>query len=171
MMEWGHDINQPGKEPISILATHIAHLLIHRTFAAAGTTGVFPGQIALLHQMHNTPGLSQKELGERMHIRPSTITVLLRRMEKAGLIERRKDEFNQRIIRVYMTEKSEELFRRISQVTIEIESTVLLGFTQEERHKFREYMLRARHNLEPDRKPGDFCRDETINPRKGSRTC
>lgn len=163
----------PEEEPMSMLTAQVAHLLFHRMFAATGATGVYPGQFVLLQHLSDTPGLSQKELGEKMHIRPSTITVLLRRMEKADLIERRRDENNQRMIRVYMTKKSEDVFLRITRVTKEIETDMLLNFSPGERHQFREYLLRARHNLVPGQEPDGPGLDGAIrcNPRKGNHTC
>ncbi|WP_159448097.1 MarR family winged helix-turn-helix transcriptional regulator [Papillibacter cinnamivorans] len=173
MIEGVCEKRRPEEEPMSMLAAQVAHLLFHRMFAAAGATGVYPGQFVLLQHLSDTPGLSQKELGEKMHIRPSTITVLLRRMEKAELIERRRDENNQRIIRVYMTKKSEDVFLRVMQVTKEIETAMLLDFSQGERHQFREYLQRARSNLASGQEPFENGPDGPIpcHSRKGNHTC
>lgn len=48
--------------------------------------------------------LSQKELGEKMNIKESTVARLIDRMEKEGYIERIKDNEDRRITYLYLSE-------------------------------------------------------------------
>ena len=67
--------------------------------------GVYPGQIPVLYRIVQKEGSSQKEIADFLHIKPPTVNVTISRLEKAGLVCRRQDEKDQRISRIYMTEK------------------------------------------------------------------
>ena len=52
----------------------------------------------MLFALYKKDGQSQKDLAKQLNINPATITVMLTRMEKAGLLERRKDPDDQRVV-------------------------------------------------------------------------
>ncbi len=62
----------------------------------------------VLFIINDKPGIPQNKLAAKLHIQPGTMTVRLKRMEKAGLIERKADDTDARITRVYLTEKGDE---------------------------------------------------------------
>ena len=53
-------------------------------------------QYAALEALGTAPGASQRELGEELGLDRSTIADLVRRMESAGLLERRRDDGDRR---------------------------------------------------------------------------
>lgn len=75
--------------------------LLMRTMAGHGG---HPGQAGCLWALGAREGLSQRELAEMVHLAPPTVTAMLQKMEKAGLIERWDDEEDQRITRIRLTE-------------------------------------------------------------------
>ncbi|MGI6160829.1 MAG: MarR family winged helix-turn-helix transcriptional regulator [Christensenellales bacterium] len=78
----------------------------HRMLAEKlGTIELYPGQPPLLIKLKKHGGCSQKELSEDALVKPATITVMLSRMEKAGLVKRRVDSRDSRVSRTYLTEK------------------------------------------------------------------
>ncbi len=42
-----------------------------------------------------------KELADKRKVKASTTTVMIKRMEKAGLVERKQDEKDQRVSRIF----------------------------------------------------------------------
>lgn len=58
-------------------------------------------------------GLSQRELADFMHLKRATVTTMIRRMAAAGLIERRPDPCDQRIIRLFVSEKGKATDARV----------------------------------------------------------
>ena len=44
-------------------------------------------------------------LARNAHVRPSSVSEVLERLEKSGLIERRRDQKDRRVLRVYLTDK------------------------------------------------------------------
>src|SRR5579871_6148886 len=65
--------------------------------------GVTPGQYALLKVLWEDDGQSGAALGERLRLDSASVTGLLDRIEKAGLVERRADPQDRRINLVYLT--------------------------------------------------------------------
>ncbi len=64
--------------------------------------------------------LSVSELGERLALDSGTLTPLLKRLEEAGLVERRRDTDDERIVRVRLTRAGEKLEERARTVPTEL---------------------------------------------------
>src|SRR4051812_40018633 len=93
---------------------------------------LYPGQHTVLFALMNKDGLSQKELANILNIRSSTMTIMLKRMERTGLIERCPDEIDQRVSRAYIKEKGRQCGSAAKQVLGSIESKCSENFTTEE---------------------------------------
>lgn len=48
-------------------------------------------------------GMSQRELASVFHLSPPRVSMILRTLEESGAIERRVDESDRRIVRVFLT--------------------------------------------------------------------
>ena len=74
-----------------------------------GTTGP---QLWALKTISQNESLSLGELGRRMYLHPSTITGLIDRLEKKGLVERDRDQTDRRVIKLRLTSKGKGLVKR-----------------------------------------------------------
>ncbi|HRP08794.1 MAG TPA: MarR family transcriptional regulator [Gemmatimonadales bacterium] len=77
--------------------------------------GLHPGQDALLVEVCRNPGLRQSELADRLEVEPPTVTRMVRRMERGGLLERHSDPDDSRLVRIQPTQRArllEALVRR-----------------------------------------------------------
>jgi MarR family transcriptional regulator for hemolysin len=61
---------------------------------------------------------SQKELAAHMWIEPATLVAHLDRLERDGVVERRRDPDDRRVIRVVVTPAGAQLHARLQQVAI-----------------------------------------------------
>lgn len=59
---------------------------------------------------------SVKELGQELRLESNTLTPLLKRLQASALIERKRDADDERVVRVYLTEKGRALRERASDV-------------------------------------------------------
>lgn len=74
-----------------------------------------PGRAVMLLVLGSaSDGITQRQLAEVLHVSPPTVTVMLQKMEKSGLVERWTDEADQRLTRIRMTPKGRELAGPIS---------------------------------------------------------
>ena len=67
------------------------------------------GQDNVLTAIAQQPGITQKELAENLGIQPASVSELLMKLERKGLILREKDEHDRRSIRVRLTEDGQKL--------------------------------------------------------------
>ena len=65
---------------------------------------IHPAQASCLWVLSSNDGVSQTDLADLLRVSRPTITVMLQKMEAAGMVERRPDELDQRKIRIYLTE-------------------------------------------------------------------
>lgn len=72
--------------------------------------GLATSYVELLLLVYNEGGLSQKKLAERMNLAPSTITRFIRKLEKGGFIEKKK---NGRLIKITIPAEATEIMKRM----------------------------------------------------------
>lgn len=79
------------------------HRVSHRECHGRG--GLYHGQANLLLLIGQNDGASQRDLAELLDVRPSSMTEMLARLEQDGLIEKKQDDKDQRVMHIYLTEK------------------------------------------------------------------
>jgi DNA-binding MarR family transcriptional regulator len=80
----------------------------HRARLAAllAPHGIHAGQDVLLLAIWDEPGMRQAELALRLGVEPPTVTRMLQRLERSGMVERRSDPHDGRALRVHPTPRS-----------------------------------------------------------------
>ncbi len=81
--------------------------------------GLTRSQCVALYYIYLAGAINQKDLAKKMSIRESTMTGLLDRMERDGLIDRKLDEEDMRRKAISLSKKGEEKYGEITQVTEE----------------------------------------------------
>ncbi|MGG4453771.1 MarR family winged helix-turn-helix transcriptional regulator [Brevibacillus porteri] len=109
---------------------------------------VYPGQPILLMRLIEKDGMIQRELARKIGVKPATLTVMINRMAKSGLVERREDERDQRISRVYLTDKGRMATKHVKEVLRVIEENCFIGFSEEEKDVLRGLLDRMHSNLQ-----------------------
>ena len=94
---------------------------------------VSAGQTRLLYLLNQKEGRNQAELAKGLGVRPSSLTSMLNRMVKAGLLERRASDTDQRAQNIYLTDKGKGVSRKLSAITRFINERTLAGFRGEEK--------------------------------------
>ena len=98
-----------------------------------------------------------------LRIKPSTVSVSIERMEKNGLIVRKRDAMHPRIVKVYVTEKLRGCYRTFGEILEKNEKTIMKGFTEEEKEQLQGYLNRIFSNLEQgSKKSGGCCGQEEV---------
>jgi DNA-binding MarR family transcriptional regulator len=85
-------------------------LRLHRQLMAKTMAehGSHPGQAVCLRLLSSNDGITQRDLAEALHVGRATVSKMLRGMEQARLIERRPDDRDQRLVRVFLTASGRE---------------------------------------------------------------
>lgn len=108
--------------------------------------GLYPGQPQLLMGLMHHDGLSQRELAQRAHVRPATMTVMLQRMESAGLVERRADAQDMRVQRVYLNEAGRKAARAMRETMQRLSEGLFAGFDEAEEQQLLAMLERVGEN-------------------------
>lgn len=135
--------NSVGYQLVQTAKTHR-----QRLDAVLEEIGLHVGQELVLIELAKSTELGQSELANRLGVEPPTVTKTLRNLEKAGLVERFEDPDDARAQRVVLTDKGDELTDDIESVWGDIETSMLTGFTDEERLLLRRMLLQLRENLD-----------------------
>jgi DNA-binding MarR family transcriptional regulator len=117
---------------------HLAELRLH------------VGQEMVLIELFEQDGLRGGELAERLGVEPPTVTKMLRRLEKCGLVERRRDPRDARSFRVYLTGEGRSLEEPLTRCWERVEETTFAGMSVGERRTFRRLLAKVRANIDPN---------------------
>lgn len=71
--------------------------------------GITYPQYLVLVALHARDDRPVSDLGERLQLESNTLTPLLKRLEAAGLIERRRDRRDERVVRLSLTDAGRDI--------------------------------------------------------------
>jgi len=99
----------PGRDDLGFLlakATQRWNELLVERFAAAGYSDVRPSYGSVLLPLFEEDGLRMGELARRARLSKQTMTEMVRRLERDGLVERRADPSDGRASLIFLTARS-----------------------------------------------------------------
>jgi DNA-binding MarR family transcriptional regulator len=136
------------------LSTTVGYLLAQvcrahhaRARALLDDIGLYRGQQFVLCALWREEGVTHSELADHLHVHPATVTNALKRMERAGFLERRPDPEDQRVSRVYLTDAGREIRGAVERIWSRLEEQTFRGFGEEEREVLERFLERIYENL------------------------
>ena len=141
---------KPDQEmSVGQLLAQVCRMSGHRLQGHMHKIGLHRGQgFALIHLWHND-GMPQRDLSRSMHISPASVTNMLQRMERDGWIERKRDETDQRVVRVYLTVKAKETRIQAKRVFQEMEDALNSIYTSEEQSTLKRLLTKLHDHFAP----------------------
>ena len=116
-------------------------------FKLTSEKGVRPGQAVCLWFINQNAGISQRDLAEKIHVAPPTVTLMLQKLEKAGLIVRKYDSRDQRLSHTYITDTGIETLNVLNEILAEVINTSLKGLSSEEQYNLKRYVDTINFNI------------------------
>lgn len=113
--------------------------------------GLSAWQAPLINYLNDRDGQTPKELSKKMGIKPSSLTTMLTRMEKNGLVERRQNKVDKRVVNIYLTPKGGRASKKLRAITKFVDERNLAGFRVEERLLLLRLMEQMIANMEKQR--------------------
>lgn len=123
--------------------------LIH---AELDKLGLYPGQPHLLTSLMKNDGQSQKEISTCLLIKPATMTVMIKRLEKNGFIYKKPDKIDGRISRIFLTDKGRDACTRLKEVSDNIDEICLKDFSKKDSEELNILLNKMKTNLETHKK-------------------
>ena len=105
------------------------------------------GQDNLLCKLWTANEITQMQLTELLNCEPSTVTNMVKTLEKKGFVYRKKDPVDGRVSRVYLTEKGLAVREPITQIWRKQQEKLLKGLTAENRVFLNEFLQQMEKNL------------------------
>jgi len=133
---------------INFRVHHLCRVYYSRAHALLEVIGLYRGQPPVLHALWEEEGLSQSELAARIHVTAPTLSRMIHRMTRAGLLITEDDPVDQRVSRVHLTDSGREIKERVLSTWTQLGSELLAGFTLEEKAQVRRFLERMAANLE-----------------------
>lgn len=132
----------------SLMIAQVARRHRKRASELLGELDLHLGQEMVLEALWTRGALSQSDLAEHSGVRRATITVALKPLERAGLIERTCDPDDRRVMRVVATEKSRQLRPNLYEVWEQLNRESMEGVSADDLRVFERVMRQVRRNLE-----------------------
>ena len=116
----------------------------------SGIVGIVPSHGAVLATLYHEGPLPMKEISRRIHRDKSTLTVLVRKLEELGYVEREPDEKDSRIVRVRLTEKGIASRGALERVSLRLRERVWGNASEEEREAVCHALIKMIERMEQD---------------------
>src|SRR5579871_4606093 len=113
----------------------------------AARHGITRAQWAVLAKVERTEGMKQTELAEQMEMQPITLTRLIDKLCDAGWIERRGDESDRRVNRLYLRKTARPLLGKLSGLRSEITDAALQGISPADANRLLTQLEAIKENL------------------------
>lgn len=139
--------NNSSNDNLETLLIQVTHLHFKRMRTLLNKIGLYKGQPRLLSLLWDNDGRTQKELAERMHIEPATITKMVSRMEAAGFIIKKADQEDMRISRIHLTQLGKEIKKEVDKIHETLFEEAFNGLTTEEKIILRRLLIHIKDNL------------------------
>ncbi len=127
-----------------------------------GEEGMHPGQAFCLRTLARHDGMVQRDLAAALHVSRPTVTAMLQRMERDGMVRRAPDETDQRISRVYLTDEGRRRERSLAAVLLAYNASVLDSIPTHDRLDLERLLGQLADNLSAAlaERAGEPCRDD-----------
>jgi len=145
-----HDPDSPNfdkEKSIGFLVHEVARLFRRRFEDEARTHNVTLPQWRALIEIHKNERISQVSLAGCIDTDPMTMSGILDRLEKRGLVERYPDPNDSRAKLARLTDEGSSLVRTARHVGRELYENALGGLSQAERDRLATALIRIRNNL------------------------
>jgi DNA-binding MarR family transcriptional regulator len=126
--------------------TLVAISALKKGLAVAGVEQVKPAYLGVLMSLWREDGVKVVELGRKAGLEPSTMTGLLDRMERDGLVTRSADPLDRRVQRISLTEQGLNIQKPVLDVVDRILLEVFEGISEEELLSTKDVLQRVLAN-------------------------
>ena len=109
--------------------------------------GLTPFHWVVLCCLWSEDGVATSAIGAKLQQVGGTITGVLDRMEQRGLIIRKRDLSDRRMVRIWLTDTGKELETVLPPMALNVREQAMAGFDDREREQFSQLIDRAIANL------------------------
>jgi DNA-binding MarR family transcriptional regulator len=135
-------LRRPSRSPIS-LGRRFYQIAVAVAAEVHEGTGLIPLEFGVMIYLHETPGLDQHTLAERMALDRTTTSAIVYRLEQQGLIERAVNGEDRRARVLRLTRKGQALHDRQRPKAQAAQDRILSVLTAAERRSLIDMLVRV----------------------------
>jgi len=122
--------------------------LLRKSFdRRARAMGMTRAQWRVIAILRRNEGINQTALADIMDIEPITLGRHIDRLEESDWVERRPDPDDRRAWRIFLTDKAQPVLAELEQLAISVRDDAMIDFTDAERERFIDDLIRIKGNL------------------------
>lgn len=129
------------------LFMELARIYFIKKYKMSSEQRMYPGQEVLLELVSVEPGLSQKDIAQKLNIQPPTVAVSIKRMEKGGWLKREIDTTDKRVSRVFITANGQKTLDEVKVKTRELDEIVFAGIPEAEKSQVHRILVQIIKNI------------------------
>jgi DNA-binding MarR family transcriptional regulator len=134
-------------EHIGVMISDTARLLRTVFDRRVRRLGITRAQWLVLTRLHRRPGASQSQLAGMMEVEKASAGRMIDRLETKGWVERRAQEGDRRVNRLYLTREAEQVHKRIWRLAEATVDDALAGLTGREAAQLLRLLARVKGSL------------------------
>jgi DNA-binding MarR family transcriptional regulator len=140
-------MKHPGSKSIGWALLQAARLHRGRMGDKLAELGLFAGQEQVLQALAAQGLMTMGDLATILRVRPPTASKTVSRLAALGLVERRAETGDARVVRVQLTEAGLARAKEIATLWNQVEDELLTGFDGKDRKRMRKFLRKAAKNL------------------------
>jgi DNA-binding MarR family transcriptional regulator len=105
-------------------------------------------QWAILNIVSALPGISQNDIARMTQTDKANVMHMIDLLEKKCFINRKRDEYDRRVHRIYLTPEGEEIFQTVIPIAQEVNRLSGAGIPPEEFELLKKMLRQVRTNIE-----------------------
>ncbi|MGB6463084.1 MAG: MarR family transcriptional regulator [Nitrosotalea sp.] len=109
--------------------------------------GVTLSQWRVVASLVQQPGLTQKEIADKVGVEGATLVPIIDKMEKEGLLKRKPDSKDRRVNRIYLTQKADSLWNSMTECAIYIRKVSAKDISEDKLETTLETLRKISKNL------------------------
>ena len=121
--------------------------VFEKILTAQGIEAFNGAQGRILYVLWQEDGVPIKTISERCGLAITSLTTMLERMEKSGLIIRQQDSGDKRKTLIFLTDKAKTLKEDYDAVSDRMSAIFYQGFTEKEQKEFETYLFKVLDTL------------------------
>lgn len=110
-------------------------------------TGITRIQWIALYYLQTKGIISQRDLSNLMNVKDSSAGRLIDRLERDGLIERERNDFDRRVIFIKLTQKGDQLISELMPIGINFNDDLMTGIDEQELMIFENILNKMQTNI------------------------
>ncbi len=123
-----------------------------------GKVGTQHGQGKILSILRREEGIAQKDLAERLQIRPASLSESLDKMQKNGWIERRTNGEDRRRSNIYLTPEGQEVSLQMIEARRDMANSVFGILNKQEQAQFQALLAKLAEGMEKSGEKAAACK-------------